>query len=194
MGGRVILECNCHFLDPRSDFYKEHGDLVKIIDINGNEVRPSFVYYGRGEFRETYGSVQFPIVCAGTQLWRDQVVGQLKMMGDMGADCVFADCYGGCPYQPCFNDRHEHGSRVDEEWIYHRKFFDQALEYCNAAGKVLGTEVVTDIAASYTQFVHGLVNVNFKIRSEAFPQMFRYTFPEVITTERNIYCLSLIHI
>lgn len=188
MGGRVILECNCHFLDPRSDFYKEHGDLVKIIDINGNEVRPSFVYYGRGEFRETYGSVQFPIVCAGTQLWRDQVVGQLKMMGDMGADCVFADCYGGCPYQPCFNDRHEHGSRVDEEWIYHRKFFDQALEYCNAAGKVLGTEVVTDIAASYTQFVHGLVNVNFKIRSEAFPQMFRYTFPEVITTERNIYC------
>ncbi len=187
MGGRVILECNCHFLDPQSDFYKEHGDEVKIIDINGNEVRPSFVYYGRGEFRETYGQVQFPIVCAGTELWRNQVLSQLKMMGDMGADCVFADCYGGCPYQPCFNDRHEHGNRVDEEWVSHRKFFQDALDYCNKNNKVLGTEVVTDIAAAYTQFVHGLVNVDFKINSNAFPAMFRYTFPQVITTERNIY-------
>ena len=187
MGGRVILECNCHFLDPTSDFYKQYGDLVKIIDINGNEVRVNFGYYGRGSFRETYGRVQFPIVCAGTEVWRDQLIRQLKLMGDLGADCVFADCYGGCPYQPCFNDRHEHGHRVDEEWIYHRQFFERALDYSRNADKVLGTEVVTDIAASYTQFVHGLVNVDFKIRSNAFPQLFRYTFPEVITTERNIY-------
>lgn len=187
MGGRVILECNCHFLDPKSDFYREHGDLVKILDINGNEYRPAFVYYGRGEFRETYGAVQFPIVCAGTELWRNQVLSQLKMMRDLGADCVFADCYGGCPYQPCFNTKHEHGNRVDEEWISHRKFFRSAADYCKESGKVFATEVVTDIAASYTQFIHGLVNVNFKINSDAFPQMFRYTFPEVITTERNIY-------
>lgn len=187
MGGRVILECNCHFLDPQSNYYKEKGDYLKIIDINGNEVRPSFVYYGRGEFRETYGAVQFPIVCAGTEMWRNQVLSQLKMMGDMGADCVFADCYGGCPYQPCFNDRHEHGNRVDEEWTGHRKFFKEALDYCNKENKVLGTEVVTDIAAAYTQFVHGLVNADFKTTGNAFPAMFRYTFPEVITTERNIY-------
>jgi hypothetical protein len=188
MGGRVILECNCHFLDPKSDFYRQYGDLVKIIDINGNEVRPSFVYYGRGELRETYGSVQFPIACSGTEMWRNQVLSQLKMMGDLGADCVFADCFGGCPYQPCFNERHEHGNRIDEEWIYHRKFFDSALKYCNGSGKVLGTEVVTDIAASYAEFVHGLVNADFKIKGNDFPQLFRYTFPEVITTERNIYC------
>lgn len=186
MGGHVVLECNCHFLDPHGEFYRKYGDLVKIIDINGNEVRPSFVYHGRGELRGTYGAVQFPLVCAGTQMWRDQVVSQLKMMGDLGADCVFADCYGGCPYQPCFNTRHEHGNRIDEEWIAHRKFFDQALDYCNSANKVLSAEVVTDIAAAYTQMIHGLVNVDFKLRGDAYPAMFRYTFPEVITTCRNI--------
>ncbi len=185
MGGRVILECNCHFLDPKNPFYKEFGDEVKLLDINGNEHRPAFVYPGRGEFRAEYGKHQFPICCSGTERWRNQVLSQLRQMGDLGADCVFADCFCGCPYQPCFNDRHEHGARVDEEWIGHRKFFDAAVEYCNEAERVFAGEVVTDVAAPYTQFIHGLVNVDYKIKSNQFPQLFRYTFPEVITTDRG---------
>lgn len=186
MGGRIILECNCHFLDPNNPYYKEFGDEVKIIDINGNEIRPAFVYPGRGEFRATYGAHQFPICCTGTERWRNQVLSQLQQMSELGADCVFADCFCGCPYQPCFNDKHEHGPRVDEEWIGHRKFFEAAVEYCDSVDKVFAGEVVTDVAAPYTQFIHGLVNVDFTIKSNQFPQMFRYTFPEVITTERGI--------
>ena len=186
MGGHIILECNCHFLDPHNPYYKEFGDEVKIIDINGNEIRPAFVYPGRGEFRATYGKHQFPICCSGTERWRNQVLSQLKQMGDLGADCVFADCFCGCPYQPCFNDRHEHGPRVDEEWVGHRQFFESAVEYCDSADKVFAGEVVTDVAAAYTQFIHGLVNVDFAIKSNQFPALFRYTFPEVITTERGI--------
>ena len=53
---------------------------------------------------------------------------------------------------------------------------------------MFAAEVVTDIAAAYTQFIHGLVNVDFKVKSDAFPALFRYTFPEVITTERGIRC------
>ena len=186
MGGRVILECNCHFLDPQGEYYKQFGDEVKILDINGNEVRPAFVYPGMGEFRVTYGAKQFPLCCAGTARWRNQVLSQLKQMRELEADCLFADCYGGTPYQPCFNDRHEHGARVDEEWISHRKFFDSAVEYCKEENRVFAAEVVTDLAAAYTQFLHGLVNVDFKVKSDAFPALFRYTFPEVITTERGI--------
>lgn len=186
MGGRVILECNCHFLDPQGEYYKQFGDEVKILDINGNEVRPAFVYPGMGEFRATYGAKQFPLCCAGTARWRNQVLSQLKQMRELEADCLFADCYGGTPYQPCFNDRHEHGARVDEEWISHRKFFDSAVEYCKEENRVFAVEVVTDIAAAYAQFIHGLVNVDFKVKSDAFPALFRYTFPEVITTERGI--------
>ena len=158
----------------------------RILDINGNEVRPAFVYPGMGEFRATYGAKQFPLCCAGTARWRNQVLSQLKQMRELEADCLFADCYGGTPYQPCFNDRHEHGARVDEEWISHRKFFDSAVEYCKEENRVFAVEVVTDIAAAYTQFIHGLVNVDFKVKSDAFPALFRYTFPEVITTERGI--------
>ncbi len=189
MGGHVILECNCHFLDPSTDYYREFGDEVKIIDINGNEVRPSFVYPGRGELRVSYGAVQFPIVCAGTERWRKQFHSQFELMNrEFEPDCLFADCYGGCPYQPCFNKAHDHKNRVDEEWKYHRMIFDRAEKFCEEEGRVFAAEVVTDIAASYTQFIHGLVNVDFAIRGTQFAPLFRYTFPEVITTERGIRC------
>lgn len=191
MGGRVILEMNCHFLDPKSEYYKKYGDEVKILDINGNEFRPSFVmggfvYPGAGEFRMRFGSKVFPIVCSCTERWREQLMDQLKLMQTTEPDCLFMDCYGACPYEPCFNTLHEHGNRVDEEWIGHRKMFAAAEEYAAENHTVLATEVVTDIAASYNQFVHGLENVSLEPSSKAWPQMFRYTFPEVITTSRGL--------
>lgn len=188
LGGRVILECNCHFIDPQFDFYNEHGDEVKIIDINGNEVRKAFVYPGSGEFRAMYGAKQFPVCCSGAKLWRDQVLSQLKKMNQMEPDCLFADCYGAAPTQPCFNDKHEHGNRVDEEWVFRRKFYDEAVTYARNNEKVLAAEIVTDIAASYSQFLHGLFNVNLEPTSDQFPPMFRYTFPDVITTNRGVRC------
>ncbi len=186
MGGRVILECNAHFMDPTNPYYKEFGEEVRILDINGNEVRPAFGYPGHGEYRFTYGKKQFPLCCSGSARWRAQLLSVLRQMRELDPDCLFVDCFGACPYQPCFNERHEHGPRVDEEWVGHRKFFDEAAEYCRQEGKALAVEIVTDIAAAYTQFIHGLINVDFRIDGSAFPQLFRYTFPEVITTDRGI--------
>jgi hypothetical protein len=184
LGGRVILECNCHFMDPAGDFYKEYGEECRLLDINGNEYRPAFVYSGRGELRQRFGKVQFPLVCEGSPRWRDVLAKQVRQIASLGADCVFMDCYGFCPYQPCFNDTHEHGNRIDEAWIYKHKIFKDAMDYCYSQNRVLGTEGVTDIAAVYCQLLHGNIQADYKVKSNQFPQLFRYTFPEAITTER----------
>ena len=187
MGGHVILVCNAHFVDKSTDYYKKYGQEVELLNIEGNSYPKRFAYSGLGEFNSSYRGTDFAICCFGSERWRKQVISQLKMMGDdFGADCVFADCVGGCPMQPCFNPTHEHGYRPDGEWTGHRKFFQEAMDYSYASGKVFGTEVLTDIAASYTQFVHSLVNAEFKIKSNLCPEMFRYTFPEVITSCRHI--------
>ncbi len=186
MGGRVILEMNCHFVDPQTEFYKKFGDEVTIKDIYGNEIKRAFVYPGYGEFNAFYGARGFSICCSGSKRWRDQLDKQLRLLDSFEPDCLFADCYGAAPTQPCFDSRHEHGNRIDEEWTGRRKFFDGAVKYCDEQNKVLGTEVVTDIAASYAQFVHGLFNIDLDPKSEQFPALFRYTFPEVITTTRGI--------
>ena len=187
-GGRVILECNCHMVDPSSDFYKAHGKDVLIRTINGDEHRPSFVYPGFGEFRSLYGARQFPVACSGTPLWRDTVFSQLELMQNaFDPDCLFVDCYGAAPTQPCFNDAHEHGARIDREWPCRRKFFDRAAAYCDGIGKPLATEIATDIAASYTQFIHGGLGFSdLAPNSEQFPALFRYTFPEVIVSNRGV--------
>ena len=185
MGGRVILECNCHFMDPREEFYREHGQECRMLDINGQEYRPSFVSAGRGELRQRLGKVQFPLACEGSPLWREQLASQLRQLASFGADCLFMDCYGFCPYQPCFNDRHDHGPRVDEAWISHRKILSDASSYALSQGKTIGTEGVTDIAGAYFPLLHGNIQADYKVRSDQFPQLFRYTFPECITTERG---------
>ena len=187
MGGRVILECNCHFLDPQVDYYEKFGHEVEILDINGDPLAKYFVYNGRGELREKLGQKLFYLACTGAPRWRDQLMSQIRLLDSLGADCLFADCFGFCPYQPCFNTAHDHGNRVDQEWIYHRMFFGEASSLAYDHGKAFATEGVTDIAGVYTQFMHGNIAADFKIKTNDYPQMFAYTFPELIFTERNIY-------
>lgn len=188
MGGHFILVCNAHFVDPTSDFYQKHGKEVELLDSYGNTARRIYAYCGLGEFHSAYGAPQFNVACFGSETWRKQVLSQLRFMGDrLGVDCVFADCVGGCPSEPCFNTAHDHGYHPDGIWTYgQRQFFDEALKYAMDNGKVFGTEVVTDIAASKTHFIHGLVTADFRVRSDYFPALFRYTYPEVITSLRKI--------
>lgn len=188
MGGHVILEMNCHFIDPQTEFFKQYADEVTVKDIHGNHVHRAFVYPGFGEFNAFYGARTFSVCCSGTQRWRDQLMKQLELLNSFDADCLFADCYGAAPTQPCFDARHEHGNRIDEEWTGRRKFYDRAVAYCGQQNKVLGAEIATDIAASYAQFLHGLFNIDLEPASEQYPAMFRYTFPEVITTNRGARC------
>lgn len=188
MGGHVILEMNCHFIDPQTEFFKQYADEVTVKDIHGNHVHRAFVYPGFGEFNAFYGARTFSVCCSGTQRWRDQLMKQLELLNSFDADCLFADCYGAAPTQPCFDARHEHGNRIDEEWAGRRKFYDSAVAYCKRQNKVLGAEIATDIAASYAQFLHGLFNIDLEPDSKQYPAMFRYTFPEVVTTSRGIRC------
>ncbi|MBO4447110.1 MAG: hypothetical protein J5764_03175, partial [Bacteroidales bacterium] len=68
-------------------------------------------------------------------------------------------------------------------------FWEAAQAYSENAGNVLGTEVLTDLGAAFTQFVHGgLSGHSFVIKGDDFPELFRYTFPEVITTNRGVRC------
>ena len=162
--------------------------LAAALPLLRDEHRPSFVYPGFGEFRAQYGARQFPVACSGTALWRDTVFSQLELMQNtFDPDCLFVDCYGAAPTQPCFNDAHEHGPRIDREWPCRRKFFGRAVTYCDGIGKPLATEIATDIAASYTQFIHsGLGFADIAPNTEQFPALFRYTFPEVIVSNRGV--------
>lgn len=187
MGGHIILVMPGHFMDASYEFYQTVGKDLAIVDINGGPINyPMGPYPGVGELRSMHGIRPLPAGCSCTQGWRDLQMEVLKKMNALGPQCLFMDCYGAHPAIPCFNDKHEHGNRIDAEWTGHRKSFTAAQTYCEEEGRVLGTEWVTDIAASYVQFIHSCPNADFMPGSYAFPAMFRYTFPEVIATNRGL--------
>ena len=186
LGGNIILALGVHFMDPSGEFYKKIGKDLVIRNADGIAVRDPKSYPGIGEMHHTHAVRQLVLACSCTEEWRNTQLKNLRFMETLGANCLFLDCYGGWPIDLCFDRRHEHGKRVDAEWTGHRKSFAAAEAFAAAHGRVLGTEVVTDIAASYCQFIHGLLNIELLPGSRAFPQMFRYTFPEVISTNRAI--------
>ena len=86
------------------------------------------------------GARVFAAPCTGTKLWRDTLFSNVKLMHDaIDPDCLFLDCFGAFPTCPCFNDAHEHGPRVDHEWIFRRQFYGNAADYCDRVGRTLAT-------------------------------------------------------
>ena len=153
----------------------------------GLPVNPAFGYPGFGEYIVEFGKRRFYSGCTSTQPWRDQMAKQVRLLGELGGDVIFMDCFGGAPFQGCFNAKHPHGPRVDADWKYRRLIYQDAADHVKSIGKTLGNEVVTDISASYSPFIHSLVNASLDPTSEEYPPLFRYTFPKLITTNRGMH-------
>ncbi|MDR1788987.1 MAG: DUF6259 domain-containing protein [Opitutaceae bacterium] len=183
-GGHVILVCNANMIDPQTEFYKKHGANIIRHDINGNPYVSSFVYSDYSALRRLFAARQFHAVCYSSELWREQLMKQGRLMREFSPHCLFYDIFGSEPHQPCFNDKHPHGPRVDEDWSARRALYTQLANLCGP--NVLATEITVDIAAAHVQFIH--TNDGFSGRESPafFPQMFRQTFPEVILSNRGV--------
>jgi len=190
-GGFTILECNFTFMSRDTPFWKEHGPGTVMHDMWGEYVSPAFGYPGYGEYAIDFGKHRFYSGCTSTGPWREQMARQIRLLGGLGADVLFMDCFGGAPFQGCFNPAHPHGGRIDRDWTYRRLIYRDAADYAASIGRTLGNEVVTDISASYSPFIHGLVNATLDPASEEYPPMFRYTFPALITTNRGMHGTDL---
>ena len=186
-GGFTILECNFTFMSKDTPYWAAHGEETAMRDIWGEFVNPAFGYPGFGEYIVEFGKRRFYSGCTSTQPWRDQMAKQVRLLGELGGDVIFMDCFGGAPFQGCFNAKHPHGPRVDADWKYRRLIYQDAADHVKSIGKTLGNEVVTDISASYSPFIHSLVNASLDPTSEEYPPLFRYTFPKLITTNRGMH-------
>lgn len=185
LGGRIILMCNATYINLQTDYYKEHGKEVAHLDIYGNEDLARHSYLFQSVWRSITPFRGYLHGCCGSKTWRDTLIGFCHQLMEFGADCIFYDCFGAWSSFPCFNDRHDHGNRVDEQWEGRRKVYEEVRRLCGDTF-VFGNEVLTDIAASYTQIVHSLTP-NLYDSYYDFMKMFRYTFPEVVVTNRFLH-------
>jgi hypothetical protein len=186
-GGKVILYTNGRLIDIATDFYRRIGHRISLKDIDGNEYREHYKFWGAGTLLKAFGYKSFAIACPEAAEWLQVLKEQGEQCIALGSDAVFYDQLGGAvfPY-PCFDDSHRHsnpnavagpgGAAILKELSAYFKD-----KYPHIA---LGVELVTDVFGQYADFIHGCGR-SFFYEPMAFPEMFRYTFPEYIMSNRG---------
>ena len=183
-GGRVYLYSNGTLIDIKSDFYAEHGDAVKKIDIDNNEYRDHYQFSNNGTLLRQYGYKSFAIACHATDEWKNKLMENCKVKLSFDPDSVFFDQLGCC-FRPCFNKAHKHGGRIDDELRFRKENIEE-LKKLIPEGKAIGTEWQVDIFATSVDYVHGYGEGTWYCE-DACPAMFRTAFPECIISNRLLH-------
>ena len=186
-GGHVILVCTTWFFDWSTEYAKKYGLEQCQMNRRGFPQTVKVCYAPHSATRSSKMLADSPLFlnpCSGSPGWRETLICHFDMLANYDPDCMFYDCYGAHPLPFCFNSKHEHGNRVDEEWKYRRIVLDALNKKCGDR-YVIGIEHTLDYISAHTEFTHdGLGSCN-PDDYQNFPDMFRQTFPEVILSNRN---------
>ncbi len=185
-GGRLLLYYNGRLIDVESDFYLSgQGAKVSNHDNTGREFTEHYKFTGEGTALGYYDSRTFVIADMSKRSWRDQLIAWADRAMDYGADAVFYDQLGVAeefpnwdlsgefPVQDIFTGRYK--AEALQEIRDHIKAIDPEF--------ALGTEWLSDCTSRFCDFVH---IVEFTALPESFPEWFRYTFPEVVWSDRCV--------
>jgi len=184
-GGRVILYMNCRLMNLRLQEYKEISNKWSVKDMHGIDVREhwewsnQYPYSFSSQSPPMYGET-FLIPCPSIKEWRDLLKNYLRqIVREYGADGVEMDQIGIATAFLCFDDSHPHISPAyafGPGLLEMIKEFKEEAQQKNSEFAIL-CEGVVDVYTQYTDLHYQLRSSHSPARN--FPEMFRYTFPEV---------------
>lgn len=184
-GGKVLLYSNGVLIDAATEYYKTVGQKICRKDIDGNEYREFYKFSNDGTLLDGFGYKTFVSACQATDEWKNHLIEIGKYKLSFNPDCIFFDQVGGHLPKPCFDKTHKHGNRIDDEAIYRRENLD-AIHNLLTGDQAVGTENTVDCFSQYFQFHHGHM-CGAWYSEDAFPQMFRQTFPHEIVSNRLLH-------
>lgn len=185
-GGRLLLYYNGRLIDVESDFYRSGGGSeVANKDNTGREFTEHYKFTGEGTTLGYYDSRTFVIADMSRRLWRDQLVQWADRAMDYGADAVFYDQLGVAEEFPNWDLSREFPVQDIFTGRYKADALREIRDHIKAKDPefALGTEWLSDCTSQFCDFVH---IVEFTALPESFPEWFRYTFPEVIWSDRCV--------
>jgi hypothetical protein len=185
-GGKVILYYNGKLIDTESDYYKKgDGQKVSMKSNTGTEMVEAYRFYGPGTFTGYYNTRSFVVADTKNPKWQKKLLEMADNAYNYGANSVFYDQLGY--------------GETSGNWDITKEFpipdlciiadkgkaLKMAHDYINLRDKdfAIGTEHITDVTSQYCDYVHSIFDLSEK---NSFVDWFRYTFPEIILSERNI--------
>jgi len=169
-GGKVFFYVNAYSYDKKSPDYKEFGEEWAVRDIAGKAMETK------------WGENILAGMCNSTDGWRAKVKGNIKyLIETIGANGVYIDQLSVTPKE-CYSKSHEHTA----SWVMNNcSMIKEVREELGAKheGKLfLFSEHLSDVLASQldSQLIQTAWLTGVKY---AFPELFRYTFPEALLTD-----------
>lgn len=178
-GIRIIIYANGKIMDTSTDFYKYYGHEAMLIQEN---LQPQIQYYIK---QKNSTPVIFAQGCTGSDVWRRTMYNLSLQAASLGADGLLYDQLGVMDASLCFSEIHDHKyGGTDPK--YRLQMVNKAREKARVIKSdfIIMTEAMNDYVSKGIDFTHGL-GASYAPSQNGFPSLFRYTFPELITTQRN---------
>lgn len=185
-GGKLILYTQGQLIDPVTDFYRAQGERMAAKNIWGCPYLEQYASPSQGTFLEIMRNKFFTVACPAAPGWKEQLLSQLKMVAGYGANGIMFDQMGGRPAYICFDPTHHHprpslaGGPGKTENMRCLREGVQGTD----PNFVIVIELLADCYAGWVDITHGW-GPGFFPAPDSFGELFRYTFPEVIATNRN---------
>ena len=187
-GQKLIMYYNGQLIDTESEFYKSgEGKRISYKGPSGTEIADQYRFSGLGSWLAEYQAVTFVMADTRHQVWRDKLVEMADRAHRNGANAVFYDQLG-ISFQQKIPWSMKLGYAVPNNRLIYDK--GQTLKYLRdyLVSKYepefgFGTEQLADYTAQWVDFVH---ITGIRHGKENFSELFRYTFPEIIFSDRNI--------
>lgn len=192
-GKRSIIYANGQLQERDTEFWNTQGKDLAVIQRDGVSVQQTYHKYNNIPI------YRFDLGCLATRAWYDRMLSLAIQANDFGADGILFDQLGMSGPMACYGSGHGHPVPAmvygSERPAFIRRIADH-MKQVNPEFIVM-TEGLHDSVLDSIAMFHGCVLGMFYASSEeiasrlrrdratdAFPEMFRYTFPEVMSTVR----------
>jgi len=183
--GNTILYLQGHLIDPTTPEYPDASKTFAARNIWGTPYHEEYSKASESSFLRNYSHKTFTPSCPDIPGWAELLQQKGSDTLKLGPTGVIYDQIGGMPAYPCFNPGlHE---KPAEAFIHGRLHLLEALR-TNLKKQRSDTgfmaEHTTDVFSQYLDIVH-CAGRTCAYDPDAFPELFRYTVPDVILTTRH---------
>lgn len=192
-GKRVILYANGQLEERGTDFWKEQGRALAVIQKDGTSMQERWQ-----KFKDA-SPHSFALACLGTREWSDRMLALALQANELGADGILYDQLGVRAPMACYAEGHGHPAPAMIYAEDRAAFMRRIVAHMKAVNPnfIVMTESMHDsFLDSVSLFwansgdLRAMSSAEMQKRLDTgsvsawFPELFRYTFPEVMSTVR----------
>lgn len=193
-GKRTIIYANGQLQERgATEFWKQTGKNIAILQRDGQTYQQTYHKYA------DIPVYRFDLGCLCAQAWYDRMLSLALQANALGADGILYDQLAMMSPMACYGEGHGHAVPCMVHEVERPVFLRRIAEHMKKINPdfIVMTEGLHDCALDAISMFHGcelgmfyasqgeiLLRLRGSRLTDAFPEMFRYTYPEVMSTVR----------